>query len=105
MCHTQELYLANNKISDSGLIALAKAVESGALASLEKLFLFSNGIGDEGMSARAKAITPGNDGKGALDKLEVSLCPTALSSCLETLHVHSPDPEHLFDVPYAGACA
>ena len=105
MCHLQTLWLNDNNIGDAGLTALAEAVESGALASLESLFLNGNGIGDEGMSALAKAITPDKDGKGALDKLEVSLCPTALSSCLETLHVHSPDPEHLFDVPYADACA
>ena len=39
MCHTQELWLYENKIGDAGLTALAKAVESGALASLKKLFL------------------------------------------------------------------
>ena len=39
VCHTQELHLNFNKISDEGLTALAKAVESGALASLEKLFV------------------------------------------------------------------
>ena len=33
MCHTQELWLYDNKIGDAGLTALAKAVESGALAS------------------------------------------------------------------------
>ena len=37
MCHTQELYLDHNQIGDAGLTALAKAVESGALASLKKL--------------------------------------------------------------------
>ena len=70
MCHTQELWLSNNKIGDAGLTAFAKAVESGALASLEKLVLNDNGIGDEGMSALAKAITPDKDGKGALASLE-----------------------------------
>ena len=69
MCHTQELYLSRNKIGDAGLTALAKAVESGALASLETLSLNNNGIGDEGMSALAKAITPDKDGKGALAQL------------------------------------
>ena len=34
MCHTQELRLFSNNIGDAGLTALAKAVESGALASL-----------------------------------------------------------------------
>ena len=39
MCNTQYLRLSDNKIGDAGLTALAKAVESGALASLEKLFV------------------------------------------------------------------
>ena len=42
MCHTQWLDLTNNQIGDAGLTALAKAVESGALASLKEL------IADEG---------------------------------------------------------
>ena len=37
MCHTQVLQLYNNNIGDAGLTALAKAVESGALASLKKI--------------------------------------------------------------------
>ena len=37
MCHTQELMLHGNNIGDAGLTALAKAVESGALASLRTL--------------------------------------------------------------------
>ena len=105
LCHVQVLVLNNNKISDSGLTAFAKAVESGALAALERLGLGDNAIGDAGMSALAKAITPGPNGKGALDKLTVSWCPTALSSCPETSCVHSPDSEHLFDVQCAGTSA
>ena len=42
MCHTQELNLYNNQIGDAGLTALAKAVESGALASLEMVELSGN---------------------------------------------------------------
>ena len=34
VCHTQELNLNFNKISDEGLTALAKAIESGALDKL-----------------------------------------------------------------------
>ena len=34
MCHVQVLELDNNKISDAGLTAFAKAVESGALDKL-----------------------------------------------------------------------
>ena len=64
----------------------------------QELNLNDNHIGDAGLTALAKAVE-----SGALDKLQVSWCPTALSPCSETLHVHSPDSEHLFDVPYAGA--
>ena len=39
MCHTQVLVLENNKIGDAGLTALAKAVESGVLASLKKIYV------------------------------------------------------------------
>ena len=39
MCHMQELALDCNKISDAGLTALAKAVESGALPSLDTLLV------------------------------------------------------------------
>ena len=39
MCHMQDLVLHNNQISDAGLTALAKAVESGALASLKCLLV------------------------------------------------------------------
>ena len=85
MCHTQELSLYVNKIGDAGLTALAKAVESGALASVQKLFLNSNAIGDDGITALADAL-----GKGALDQLQVCWCPTALFPCLETPYVHSP---------------
>ena len=67
MCHTQELTLENNNIGDAGLTALAKAVESGALASLTRLELWGNAIGDDGMKALADACA-----SGALDKLEVS---------------------------------
>jgi Leucine-rich repeat (LRR) protein len=98
MCHTQLLDLSLNKIGDAGLTALAKAVESGALPQLKKLWLQQNNISDSGVSALADAV-----GKGALDQLTVCWCPTALSPCLETPHVHSPDSEHLFDVPYAVA--
>ena len=62
------------------------------------LRLYNNHIGDAGLTALAKAVE-----SGALDKLQVSWRPNALSPCPETWHVHSPDPEHLFDVPYAGA--
>jgi len=97
----QELALDFNKISDAGLTALAKAVESGvALAQLTTLGLGGNQIGDAGLSSLAAAV-----GNGALDHLTVRWRPAALFPCLETWHGHSPDAEYLFDVPYTGAAA
>ena len=78
-------------------------LSKGALAALETLDLRGNAIGDDGMSALAKAIKPtAENASGALDNLKVSWRSIALFPCLDTLHVHSPDSEHLFDVPYAG---
>ena len=59
MCHTQRLWLSHNSIGDAGLTALAKAVESGALASLKKLYLHQNSIGDDGLKAFAEACASG----------------------------------------------
>ena len=67
---------------------------------MQLLNLYDNQIGDTGMISLADAL-----GKGALDKLKVRWCLTALSPCPETWHVHSPDSEHLFDVPYVDPCA
>ena len=74
------------------------------MSSARALYYPNLGWGDEHIQTLATALTFAH-AKGALDKLEVSWCPTALSPCPETLHVHSPDPEHLFDVPYVDACA
>ena len=90
MCHAQILRLDGNDIGDAGLTALAKAVESGALAQLTRLDLDTNRIGDAGLTALAEAIKPAADNaSGALDKLTVRWCPTALSPCPETWHMHS----------------
>ena len=116
MCHTQVLRLYGNNIGDAGLTALAKAAESGALDNLTLLDLNLNQIGDAGMSALASACASGalpalqtlalagnNIGdagltalanacvSGALDHLTVRWRPIALSPCLETWQVHSPD--------------
>ena len=64
MCYLQYLSLDMNVIGDTGLIALAKVVESGALASLKELHLHRTAIGDAGISALADAL-----GKGALASL------------------------------------
>ena len=50
MCHTQVLRLGGNQIGDAGLAALAKAVESGALASLKQLY-----VGDPDQHSALKA--------------------------------------------------
>ena len=70
------------------------------MCNTQVLYLNGNQIGDTSMISLAEAL-----GKGALDKLKVSWRPTALSPCLETWHVHSPDSELLFDVPCAGTFA
>ena len=62
------------------------------------LRLDNNKIADAGLAALAKAVE-----SGALDHLTVRWLPNALYPCPETLHVHSPDSEDLFHVPYAGA--
>ena len=77
-----KLLVHGNSFGNAGMVALAGAM--GALDNLELLMLNSNQIGDDGISALAKAITPSKDGKGALDKLTVCWCPTALSPCPET---------------------
>jgi hypothetical protein len=42
---------------------------------------------------------------GAMAQLEARPLPSALSASPETWHVHSPDPDVLFGVQYAGALA
>ena len=65
MCFMQFLNLESNQIADAGLTAFAKAVESGALASLKSLNLQLNQIGDAGMSALASACASGALASGA----------------------------------------
>ena len=57
MCHTQSLDLEGNQIGDAGLTALAKAVESGALASLKTLEVDDGPLGTEhpALNAACKA--------------------------------------------------
>ena len=55
MCHTQHLYLDHNKISDAGVTAFAKAVESGALAPGAKVFLGGNSVTETGKQAMRDA--------------------------------------------------
>ena len=58
MCHTQKLDLMANNISDAGLTALAKAVESGALASLKTLYIHANPCSDEAKAQLKAACQP-----------------------------------------------
>ena len=91
--------LHGNQIGDVGLTALASACASGALPALQVLVLCGNNIGDAGLTALADVCASGAVGNGALDHLEVRWRPAALFPCLETWQVHSPDSEHLFDLP------
>ena len=86
MCNMQVLHLHRNQIGDAGLSALAEAVGKGALPALKILTLGGNYIGDVGLTALADACA-----SGALDHLAVCWRPIALSPCLETWQVHSPD--------------
>ena len=81
---------------EEGFVRLMREVSYMAYANLQ--------WGDDEAQTLARAFTYAH-AKGALDKLTVCWRPTALSSCLETLHAHSPDSYLLFDVPYAGAVA
>ena len=53
MCNLQVLDLRNNQIGDAGLTALAKAVENGALASLETLYVADGPLGTEHPALKA----------------------------------------------------
>ena len=56
MCNTQYLSLADNKIGDAGLTALAKAVESGApLAPGASIVLSGNNATETGKQAMRDA--------------------------------------------------
>ena len=55
MCHAQFLDLEFNKIGDAGLTALAKAVESGALAPGASVFLSGNNATETGKQAMRDA--------------------------------------------------
>ena len=55
MCHTQELHLYENQIGDAGLTALAKAVESGALAPGATVKLEANSATETGKQAMRDA--------------------------------------------------
>ena len=101
----KKLDLSSVGMDDTVCQAMFSTLSRGALDKLQMLYLDSNQIGDSGLSALATVLTPGPSGKGALDNLKASWCPTPLSACLQTWHVHSPDSEHLFGVPYAGDCS
>jgi hypothetical protein len=56
MCHMQVLSLYNNKISDAGLTALAKAVESGALPKCTYIDVDENPASEEARQAVQEAL-------------------------------------------------
>ena len=105
--------LYNNQASDEAKKSVQRALKDRwldgdfivkNLSDVQLLGCSGLGWGDAEMLKLASAIEHAH-ASGALDKLEVSWCPAALSPCPETLHVHSSDSEDLFDMPYAGACA
>ena len=55
MFHVQTLWLSENKISDAGLTALAKAVESGALAPGATVYLGANSATETGKQVMRNA--------------------------------------------------
>ena len=63
MCHTQQLYLDHNKISDAGVTAFAKAVESGALASNAAIVMQGNNVTETGKQVMRNAA----EARGGLD--------------------------------------
>ena len=90
-----------SKKADEDMVAkLYEATFKERFAKAEELNYANLSWGDAEVETFAKVIA-----SGALDNLKVSWRPTALSSCLETWHAHSPDSEHLFDVPCADTFA
>ena len=55
LCHTQELYLNDNQIGNTGLTAFAKAVENGALAPGAEVYLMRNSATETGKQAMRDA--------------------------------------------------
>ena len=49
----QELYLNNNEIGDDGVKALASAISSGAMASLQQLVVDEGPLGSEHPALKA----------------------------------------------------
>ena len=47
MCRTQKLFLNYNQIGDAGVMALAKACATGAMAHLNNLYLQNNPVSNE----------------------------------------------------------
>ena len=56
MCIMQVLDLRGNKIDDAGLTALAKVVETGALAPGARVFLGNNSATETGKQAMRDAV-------------------------------------------------
>ena len=90
-----------SKKADEEMVArLYESTFKSQFAKAETLRYSSLSWGDAEMETFAKVVA-----SGALDHLTVRWLPTALYPWLKTWHVHSPDPEVLFDVQYAVPCA
>ena len=49
-------FLHKNKIGDTGMTELSRAIAKGSTASLERLWLNNNRIGDAGITELSRAI-------------------------------------------------
>ena len=85
-----------SKKADEDMVAgLYETTFTLRFAQAKELIYSSLNWGDAEAATFAKVAA-----SGALDNLKVSWRSIALILCLDTLHVHSPDSEHLFRVSY-----
>ena len=86
MCgRLKRLYLSGNKIGNAGASALAGALSSINLRTLEELHLDNNEIGDPGASALFQRMSPNENGEVILTELKtLSLSNNALNDASVT---------------------
>ena len=81
----KRLYLSGNKIGNAGASALAGALSSINLRTLEELHLDNNEIGDPGASALFQRMSPNENGEVILTELKtLSLSNNALNDASVT---------------------
>ena len=74
------LFLAYNKIRDTGAIAIARSLAQGSCPKLQRLQLHGNQIGDDGATALGQALKFCPDFKATLCGLSVFSCAVNLSA-------------------------